>query len=100
MNHGAAKGGGRYEKSQRFVFIAYWCQNSAASGKKKKQKKQKSNKTQSLNDFLADSSIGNKFSPKDPPKRTDSWADAMDERGDAEGTPAIVKQMLSDSICL
>jgi translation initiation factor 4B len=58
--------------------------DAASSGKKKKQKKQKSNKTQSLNDFLARPSVGSKYSSKDPPKRTDSWADAMDERGDAE----------------
>ena len=58
---------------------------TSAGGKKKKLKKPKSNKTQSLNDFLADASIGSKYSSKDPPKRTDSWADAMDERGDAEG---------------
>jgi hypothetical protein len=75
--------------------------DAASSGKKKKQKKQKSNKTQSLNDFLARPSVGSKYSSKDPPKRTDSWADAMDERGDAEGrqvkgaTGELVKVFLS-----
>ena len=55
-----------------------------AGGKKKKQKKVKANKTVSLNDFLADSSTGTS-SMKDPPKRTDSWADAMEEGPDTEG---------------
>ena len=53
-------------------------------GKKKKPKKVKPNKTQTLNDFLADVSTGSKYA-KDPPKRTGSWADAMEERLDAEG---------------
>ena len=84
--HGAAQGGCRFVKSHRLSFVTgYRPLNSASSGKKKKQKKQKSNKTQSLNDFLARPSVGSKYSSKDPPKRTDSWADAMDERGDAEG---------------
>lgn len=58
-------------------------------GKKKKQKKSKPNKTQSLNAFLADTAPG-KF-VKDPPKRTDSWADAMEERLDAEGGNSVCK---------
>ena len=56
-------------------------------GKKKKQKKVKASKTVPLNDFLADASTGTKF-PKDPPKRMGSWADAMEEKLDAEGGEA------------
>ena len=60
--------------------------SAAVSGKKKKQKKPKTNKTQSLNDFLADASIGGgKITSKEPPKRTGSWADAMEERLETEG---------------
>ena len=55
--------------------------HTSAGGKKKKQKKPKPSKTQTLNDFLADTNTGS----KDPPKRTGSWADAMEERQDAEG---------------
>lgn len=55
--------------------------STLAGGKKKKQKKSKANKTQTLNDFLA---TGTTFA-KDQPKRTGSWADAMEEKLDAEG---------------
>lgn len=57
-------------------------------GKKKKQKKPKSSKTLALNDFLADASTGTNYA-KDPPKRTGSWADAMEDRLDAEGGEAV-----------
>lgn len=67
-----------------------------AGGKKKRQKKPKSSKTLALNDFLADTSTGTNFA-KDPPKRTGSWADAMEERLDAEGGEVLFKLSNTDS---